>query len=731
MIKIVLIILLLVVVRAAMNLLLPAPYLFYDEQIYYWTADHFSVFGTFHCGFDKFSSVRILYQFLISPFCNFDFQTAFRCIQLFNWILLGSGLLAFALIYKFTINKIPLTPFKKGGINQEIPLPRASAPKISGHSGSETFKKGGIILLLVITAAVLTPAYWVTGQILPDNFMLAAGAWSVFFFFKYLNKHKFSLLIPAVLLFLLSFFAKPHIAIILPAFFVTYCANRFLLKKQPITANEETACPRSFRLPISDFKLLIATAIFCGLVLLTATYILKDNFISKTFLHSAAIPKIPLIKLLTLWTINFVRYLSLPIVVCGIVPPIALLYYFFNNNSSTSRKEKSLIVFSVSFWVVSALVISWFASWRNLSYWQHDIFERYFGLVLPFIAGTGILCIYKLPKISKKSICYLVFSALIISAVITPAIANRTDENGPGTLVFYLIGNEFGKPFVYITVAFLLVFGVIFLRAKILGKIVFSLSILIIFFLVSGFRLANYSKNMFLSGQPYFSVIQKYCNNNDPFILLNVGTPNSWLYSRLRTKNPWVEYDISGISNREMEMQLIGNAMTAGDKLVAAPIWYKLPFSPVASTNGFVFYHVKSGANKNGFIDEIIPEDEFSLTNIYKFSLPFETALVAKVGIEFRTDNVLCDQIGTVTISDNYNLENKKTRFLNGQTGIKKIKIKVKRPSSAEPFCVKICLSTNWPVLRIYTDFPLTQSDVLIRLTHYRKICLTSMYLLI
>ena len=263
---------------------------------------------------------------------------------------------------------------------------------------------------------------------------------------------------------------------------------------------------------------------------------------------------------------------------------------------------------------------------------------------------------------------------------------------------------------VFFFLGLLLVFGVVLLRSKIIAKITFSLTVLIIFFVVSGLRLADYSTKMYNSGLPYFSVIEKHCKNEDPFILLTVGTQNSWLYSRLRTKNPWIEYDISGISNQEMEMQLTGNAMIAGCKYVAAPVWYKLPFSPIATTNGFVFYHVKSGANKNNFIDEIIPQDKNFLTNIYKFSLPFETALVARVGIELRTDNIPCGVTGSVTIFDINRPESKKSKILRGQTGKNKIKIKVMRNNFRKPFSAKICLSTNWPILRAYTDFELSNS---------------------
>ena len=670
--KVFLIILFLVAARAVMNLLLPAPYLFYDEQIYYWIAKHFSEFGTFHCGFDKFPAVRILYQLFISTLCHFDFPIAFRLIQIFNWLLLGSGLFALAIIFK---NKLSDKRFV-------IPL----------------------------IAAAFMPSYWGAGQIMPENLMFAVGAWSIFFFFNFIDKRtvnftknidcnrqkmlieQFFPLFASVILFLLAFFAKPHIAIALPALFITF----FSCRKVEPRFNRQ--------------KMLIAVAIFCGLVLLMSTFVFSNNFLSKTFFHSSAFPKITLLKFLSIWSINFLRYLSLPILICGVVPPISLLIVFSSKKFPVAKKEKSIIIFSVSYWIIAALVISWFASWRNISYWQHDIFERYFGLALPFIAGTGMFCVFRVAKISKKTACYFIFIVLFIAGVLTPLIINRADENGPGTLLFYLLGCRFGALFTFVTLSVVLITGIITMLKRSYIKILYTFIVLFVLFVVSGFRLADYSKKMYLSGLPYFSMIEKCCKTKDPFILLSVGTPNSWLYSRLRTKQSWLEYDITGISNKEIEMQLRGNAMIAGDKYVAAPVWYKLPFSPLAITNGFAFFKIRSNIHKDNFIDEIICVDRSALTNIYKFFLPYETTLVANVVIEFRTDNVVQGQIGTVTISDKYNLRNSKMKKLEGQTGINIVKLKVYRPNSTEPFCINICLSTNWPILRAYTNFPLSQT---------------------
>jgi len=338
----------LIVARAIANLLLPAPYLFYDEQIYFWIARHYEKWGTFHCGHDVFPRLRVLYQWLISPACGLSFQTAFRSIQLINWGLFAITLTALLFIFK--------------------------------NSKSKN-------LILSIIAAGLSSTFWVSGQIMPENLMLAAGACSLLFLVLSDNSEnqlfKFLWVCVAIFLFGVAFFAKPHIAIVLPALLAAFLDSKFGKWWWWITG--------------------IACAIVGGLVVIT--FVASGSFpkIVEMIFHSSKIRIFSVPKFFSSWGLNFIRYMALPIVVCGILPPIALLI-------KTQNSKFKIQNFVVGLWVISAIIVSWFATWRNITYWQADIFERYFGIALPLIAGVGMMSLMNLEKISRKKVAIIIFS---------------------------------------------------------------------------------------------------------------------------------------------------------------------------------------------------------------------------------------------------------------------------------------------------------------------------------
>jgi len=239
--------------------------------------------------------------------------------------------------------------------------------------------------------------------------------------------------------------------------------------------------------------------------------------------------------------------------------------------------------------------------------------------------------------------------------------------------------------------------------------------VMAILFVASGWRLANYSSGMKNSGQAYWKMIEENCIDDKPIILLSVGVQTSWLHSKLRAENLWIEYDVTGISNQDIMMQLSGNTMVAGEKWVIAPVWYKLDFLEIAKTNGYILYRGKSKTleeNPKDFLDSIegiMANGKLSLTNVYKFKLPGTTNLTAKIGVEIRTDNVSKNKSGQVSIINYYDKTITKTKKLQGQRGISCIaKKKISRPNKSKPFAVKIILdNTNWPILRAWSDFPL------------------------
>ena len=658
-----------IVVRAIANLLLPAPYLFYDEQIYFWIARHYEKWSSFHCGHDVFPRLRVLYQWLISPVCGLSFQTAFRSIQLINWGLFAITLTA--LLFIFQNSKFKQHP--------PAPLQRETNSK---------FK----ICFLSIIAAGLSSTFWVSGQIMPENLMLAAGACSLLFLVLSDNSKKklFKILwvCLAIFMFGIAFFAKPHIAIILPVLLAVFLGSKFGKWWWWITG--------------------ITCAIVGGLIVIT--FVASGSFpkIVEMIFHSSKIRIFSVPKFFSSWGLNFLRYMTLPIIVCGILPPIALLIKVQISKSKIQN-------FTFGLWVISAIIVSWFATWRNITYWQPDIFERYFGIALPLIAGVGIMSLMNLEKISRKKVAIIIFSILPGLLFLIPVIAKRTDENAPGTLFFYLLANNIN---VYVmgavvcTTFFVAVFMLLKSKTK---QISVTFVVMAILFVASGWRLSSYSSGMKKSGQEYWKMIEENCTDDKPIILLSVGVQTSWLHSKLRAENLWIEYDVTGISNQDIMMQLSGNTMVAGEKWVIAPVWYKLDFLEIAKTNGYILYRGKSKTleeNPKDFVDSIegiMANGKLSLTNVYKFNLPGTTNLTAQVGIEIRTDNVSEDITGKVSIVNFYDVTEAKTKKLQGQCGINCIaRRKLHRPDKSQPFAVKIILdSTNWPVLRAWTDFPL------------------------
>jgi hypothetical protein len=325
------------------------------------------------------------------------------------------------------------------------------------------------------------------------------------------------------------------------------------------------------------------------------------------------------------------------------------------------------------------------------------------------------MALINLEKIARKKNAVIIFSVLPGLLLLVPVMAQRTDENAPGTLFFYLLANKINVYVMGAVVCAIFLTAVFMLLKSRSRQITATFIVMIILFVASGWRLSEYSSGMKNSGQGYWSMIEENCTDNAPVVLLSVGVQTSWLHSKLRAENLWIEYDVTGISNQDIMMQLSGNTMVTGEKWIIAPTWYKLDFLEIAKTNGYILYRGKSKIleeSPKDFIDSIegiMPDGTLSLTNVYKFNLPGTTNLTAHVGIEIRTDNVSEDIIGKVSIVNFYDTVETKTKKLQGQRGINCIaRKKIHRPDKSQPFAVKIILdSTNWPVLRAWTDFPL------------------------
>lgn len=231
--KIIITIFCLFILRLLLCFLIRAPYLYYDEQIYFWTAKHYSAWGSFHYGMDSFPAFRIIYQWLISPLCKLPFPVAYRLIQLTNCVLFVFTLMGLLSIFKLIVKNY--------------------------------------ILIFTLIIVGLSPTFFIAGQIMPENLMLALGTWSLFFFFLSL-KSKQSLftdrknllyLLFSLILFAFAVLSKPHIIMVAPILVITYIAKNNKI----------------------FWYLFLSTFILIVLFLLSTSYIFRNNQKLEFLLH--------------------------------------------------------------------------------------------------------------------------------------------------------------------------------------------------------------------------------------------------------------------------------------------------------------------------------------------------------------------------------------------------------------------------------------------------------------
>lgn len=659
-----------VAARICMNLLLRAPYLYYDEQIYFWVARHYAQWGAFMCGMDVFPKVRIAYQWLIAPLTCLPFDEAYRSMQALNWFLLMAGLACLSAVF------------------------------MQVTEGMRPRWRAKLVAYAVVVAG-LSPAYWVTGQILPETLLFAILSAACMVWLRTQRIQGFVLRSAAhvitVLLLCAALAVKAH-----AAFAVVGIATSIVIS-------------RTRRPWLVLCALLGATVV--GLTLVTSAG--RGWAWAHALLYVAIIPDLPWWHFATGWLFNTIRYGAVGMLSSGVVPALALLLFCIRQRRGISAvRHATLIKITwavLTMWLLGAVVIGWFATWRTINYLQADIFERYFGVTLPLLSGVGLILAVQTPRITRRLAVLIALGAVAATLTLAPLLGNRVDENGPGCLVYYCIAQVGPRGSALALAGAMVLLACACLRARRIRRVTFTLVLLSLMFLVSGLRLQQYSGRLWQTGQPYWAMIQQACRSTRPFILLSVGIDRAWFFPRVRAHLPWIEYDITGISNREMTLQLAGHAMIAGSKYVAAPSWYKLDYPVLAATNAYVLYDITGGSSNMppGFIDcfeGLDPAGVVSPTNYFTFMLPGITNRTARASVELRTDNLPRTAHASVCLQDVYNTN--ATAYFNVRAQHAKVRMRlpVTRPSLRQPFALRMIVSTNWPLLRAYVDFPLPQN---------------------